>query len=449
MHASKDVVVRDAASGTEESRGHRSIRSYMRLGGVTVVVLFGGLAGWAAMASISGAVIAPASVVVESNSRTVQHLDGGIIDQILVKDGDTVAAGDLLMRLDPTVPAANLAIVNHQLDELLAQQARLDAEREQRSDIVFPEELLKRRNTDPHAETAIRGQTALFNARRNALESQKAQLREQIRQIDDEITGLAAQRDAASDRIKLFDQELEGLTALSEKGLISISRVLSLKREAAQLEGERGNLIAQIAQAKMKQGETEIQILQFDRNRQADVNTELRDVQTKIAELEEKRIAAEDELKRLDIRAPRSGRIFDLAFHTIGGVVKAGEPILKIVPTDDYLVIEARVSARDIDQVHQGQTAAVRFPSFDERATPELLGTVREIAADLTQDKVRNSEYYKVQIKLDDGETAKLGDKKLLPGMPADAFIQTVPRSPLSYLIKPLTDQMHRAFREE
>ena len=424
------------------------IGRYLFVSRVVIAVLVLGLGGWAAVASITGAVIASGTLTVISNSKTIQHLTGGIVSEIAVKEGDTVKAGDLIMRLDATLPKANLAIITKQMDELLARQGRLEAEREDRDVIRYPPALEKRR-TDPQVRVAMMGQAKLFRARENAMDGQRKQLGERVSQLRDEIRGLEAQRKAKAEEISMIRDELAGLEELRAKGLVPKTRLTQLRRQAARLNGEEGSLLAAKARAQGRIAETEVQVIQLDRDRQAQVVTELRQVQLKISELIERRIAAEDQLRRVEIRAPIAGRIHDLEFHTIGGVVQGGKEIVKIIPSKDELIVEARLEPKDIDQVREGQTSSIRLSSFNQRSTPELTGTVSHVSADLMRDGKRQHSFYKVRIRFDPGEINRLEGRELIPGMPADVFIQTNSKTALSYLIEPLTDQLGRAFREE
>lgn len=424
------------------------IGRYLFLSRVVIAVLVLGLGGWAALASITGAVIASGSLTVISNSKTIQHLTGGIVSDIAVKEGDAVKAGDLIMRLDATLPKANLAIITKQMDELLARQGRLEAEREGHDVIRYPPALAKRRD-DPQVRVVMMGQAKLFRARTQAMEGQRKQLRQRVSQLRDEITGLEAQRKAKADEISMIGDELTGLEKLRAKGLVPKTRLVSLRRQAARLNGEEGSLIAAKARAQGRIAETEVQIIQLTRDRQAQVVSELRQVHLKISELIERRIAAEDQLRRVEIRAPIAGRIHDLEIHTIGGVVQGGKEIVKIIPSKDELIVEARLEPKDIDQVREGQTSSIRLSSFNQRKTPELTGTVSHVSADLMRDDKRQRTFYKVRIRFDAGEIDRLEGKELIPGMPADVFIQTGSKTALSYLIEPLTDQLGRAFREE
>ncbi len=424
-----------------------NIRRHMLWAFFLIAVLFGGVGGWAAMMKIAGAIIATGTVVVESNSKKVQHQEGGIVRIIHVSNGDSVEAGDLLVQLDTTVTRANLAVITGQLDELHAQKARLIAEQHARADIDFPDRAVDA----AHArEIAVieNNQTDLMIARRNAFEGHKKQLGEQIVQFRKQIEGLVAQRDAKSQEMILIKDELKGLQSLLEKGLVTLTRVISLNRDNARLRGEHGNLIAQIAQVREAIGERKIQILQVEEDFQAEILEQLQDVRTRIAQLEEQRIAAEDRSTRVDIRASRSGYIHQLSTHTIGGVIGAGETIMRIVPHEDRLVIEARIQPMDIDQLSPGQEAVVRFPSFDQRTTPELKANLKKLSADLTQDEITGLSYYLAHLTVPESELSKLGKKTLIPGMPAEVFVRTEYRSVLSYLVKPIGDQIAHALRE-
>lgn len=431
-----------------EQQISQSIRSHTVIGSLVIILLLGGLGGWLAFASIAGAIIASGTVVVENNIKRVQHREGGIVGSIYVKDGDDIEAGSLLIKLDGTLTRANLAIVSQQMDEFLGRQARLEAQRNLRSKIEFPPYLLAR-NKAIEVAKIISGETSLFVALRETMATQKAQLTERVAQLYEEIKGLTAQRKSKDKQSEIIDEEIFGLSDLFEKGLVPKARILALKREAAKLDGESGQLISDVARAKGRITETKLQLSQVDQNMRADVAKELREVNIKLAELAERKIAAEDQLKRLEIRAPRSGFVLQLAVHTIGGVIAAGETIMMIVPREDKLTVEVQVIPTDIDQLHVGQAVVLRFPSFNQRTTPELNGSILTIAADLTRDQVTGMQFYVVRINLPKLEVTKLGSKGLRPGMPVEAFVQTGERTALSYLIKPITDQIMRAFREE
>jgi HlyD family secretion protein len=418
------------------------------VGTILVAALVLGLGGWAATAQISGALIAQGSIVVDSNVKKVQHPTGGVVGELFVRDGDHVKAGDMLLRLDETVTRANLAIVTKGLTELYARKARLAAERDGADSVVVPPELARHLD-DPDVKDALASERKLFDLRRQDRLGQKQQLRERITQLQQQITGLAAQQDAKDKGIALVEQELQGVRDLWQKNLVQLSRLTSLEREEAQLQGERGQLIAQVAEAKGKIVEIQLQIIQVDEDLSGDVAKELRDIDSKIGEFVERKVTAEDQLKRTDIRAPQDGIVFQSTANTVGGVITAGDPIMLIVPESDNLMVEVKVDPKDIDQVQFGQPVVLRFTSFNVRTTPELNGTVSRIAADTTTDQRTGQSYYLVRISMTADEIKRLGDVKLTPGMPVEAFIETGERTMLSYLVKPLRDQLMRAFREK
>jgi len=412
------------------------------------LVLVIGVGGWAATAVISGAVVASGSIVVDSNVKKVQHLTGGIVGELRVRDGDRVRAGDIVVRLDETVTRANLAIVTKGLDELTARKARLESERDGSDTIIFPAQLLAGAG-DPDRAAAMDSERKLFNLRRTARNGQKAQLRERIAQLGEEIAGLTAQQNSKAKEIALIERELAGVRELWKQNLVQLTRLTALEREAARLDGERGQLIAAAAQAKGKIAETTLQILQIDQDIASDVAKELREVDGKIGEFIERKVTAEDQLKRIDIRAPQDGTVFQLAVHTIGGVITAGDPIMLIVPDADNLSVEVKVNPQDIDQLQLNQKAILRFTAFNVRTTPEIEGTVTRISADTSTDQRTGQSYYTVRIAMAADQVERLGDVKLLPGMPVEAFVQTGDRTMFSYLMKPLHDQFVRAFREK
>lgn len=424
----------------------RSIKIYSFLGYFLIFILVVGMGGWAAWASISGAVIAQGTVTVEGASKKVQHAEGGIVSEIHVEDGQYVKAGQLLIRLDETEIKANLSIVETRLNELLAKQARLEAERDKDNRIEFPEFLLgdKREDSVKH----VSGQRKLFRARQNANKGKKEQLELRIVQLEQEIIGLSAQHKSKQKQIQLIGEELKAIRVLREKELVPAHRLLTLEREAARLIGAQGEHVAAIARARGKINETKLNILQVEQDFQTEVLSELRDVQSKIAEYVERKVAADTKLKRTEIRAPKSGYVHQLNVHTIGGVISASEPAMLIVPQQDILEVEALIEPHQINQVKIGQKATLRFSAFDQRTTPEVFGEVANVSADLVRQTADGPAFYKVRIKLTTQELDRIGNKKLKPGMPAEVFIQTEARTALSYLVKPLKDQLTRTFKE-
>ena len=426
----------------------RSMRRHLLVAVVVVCILVIGVGGWGTTAVISGAVVASGSLVVDSNVKKVQHPTGGIVGELRVRDGDHVHAGDIVVRLDETITRANLAIVSKGLDELMARKARLESERDGWDTIVFPAQLVAGAS-DPDRAAAMDSERKLFNLRKTARSGQKAQLRERVAQLGEEIAGLTAQQNSKSKEISLVERELAGVRDLWSKNLVQINRLTALEREAARLDGERGQLVAAAAQAKGKVAETALQILQIDQDIASEVAKELREVDGKIGEFVERKVTAEDQLKRIDVRAPQDGTVFQLAVHTVGGVITAGDPIMLIVPEADNLAVEVKVNPQDIDQLQLNQKAILRFTSFNARTTPEIEGVVTRISADISTDQRTGQSYYTLRISLPPEQVQHLGDVKLLPGMPVEAFVQTGDRTMLSYLMKPLHDQFVRAFREK
>ena len=426
----------------------RDIRITALIGGAALLALLGTVGVWAATAPLSGAVIAQGQVVVESNVRRIQHPTGGVVGQILVNDGDRVKAGDVLVRLDETTARANLAMVDNQLNQLGARRARLEAERDGKSVLVFPPGLADHAGTEAIA-SILADEETLFSSRQAARDGQISQLRERIAQTQEEISGLAAQVASKREQIRLIELELEGVRKLYAANLVSISRMTSLEREAARLAGEAGQLVAETARAKGRITETELQIIQIDQEQRREVSTELRDVETRLADFAERRVSALDQLQRIELRAPQDGVVHQKAVHTVGGVVSAGEQLMLVVPEHDGLVIEARIEPQLIDRLKAGQNVILRFSAFDSATTPDLAGILTRISADLTRDQQNGTAFYVVRIALRAGEHARLAGKELVPGMPVEAFIQTGERTALAYLVKPVEDQLMRAFRHD
>jgi HlyD family secretion protein len=430
------------------SPSHAAIRRLTRAGMIVVLLLVGIVGGWAGTAEISGAVIASGIMVVDSNVRKVQHQAGGIVGEIRARDGDKVKAGDILVRLDETATRANLAIVTKNLDELLARKARLIADLEGEAIIHFPKELTQKAVQDAEVAHMLKSERKVLELRINARFGQKAQLTERNIQLREEIAGSEAQERSKSQEIAFIQRELEGARALWNKNLIPISKLTILERDAARLEGERAKIIAAVAAGKGKISEIILQILQVDRDASSEISRELREVESKIGELVERKVAAEDQMRRIDIRAPHDGTVHQSIVHTVGGVVTPTDVLMLIVPFSDTLVAEVKVQPQDIDQLWQGQTALLRFPAFSQRTTPEISGSVSRISPDITLDQRSGGSYYTVRIALSADEVGKLGDVKLVPGMPVEALIKTGDRRVISYLVKPLQDQINRAFRE-
>jgi HlyD family secretion protein len=433
-------------SGVEIKGAQKSIRLHLIIGLAVVVVLAGGFGGWASTAEISGALIAPGSIVVESSIKKVQHPTGGVVGEVRAHDGDLVKAGDIVVRLDDTVTKASLAIVTKNLDGLLARAARLQAEQQGLDKIVFPASLLSRAD-DPDVKNVIVSETKLFEVRTTGRVGQKAQLRERVTQLKEEIDGLEAQTNAKDQEIALVEKELVGVRSLYDQHLVQLTRLTTLERDAARLAGERAQYVASRAQAKGKITETELQIIQVDKDLVSDVSKDLRETNDKIGEFVERKVTAEDQLRRVDIRAPQSGVVEQSTVHTVGGVITAGDTIMLIVPQADDLQVEAKVNPQDIDKLQVGQKTLLRLSAFNQRTTPELNGVVTRVSPDVTVEQRTGQSYYTIRVSMPPEEVARLGEVRLIPGMPVEAFVQTGERTLLSYLVKPLSDQLMRAFR--
>jgi HlyD family type I secretion membrane fusion protein len=423
---------------------------FIRLGFGAVAVLFGGVLFWSVVAPISAAVIAPGLVSVESNRKSIQHLDGGLIEELYVREGDKVDEGDLLARLDDTAAGANLALIDGQLTELYARRARLEAERDgldimavTRGDAGVIATLQSAEKRD--------GQQQLFDARRQTKLTQLRLLEERVVQQKERITGLEAQISSSRRQRALIEDELKGVRELNEQGFAPLTRVRALERESSRLVGERGALRATVAEATSIIAEAQLEIERLRETDREDAITELRDVELSIAEREEKRVATAEILQRTEIKAPQAGRVIGLTVHTVGGVIAPGAVLMEIVPNNDRLQISAHVAPRDVDKLRAGQETLVRFSSLGGRATPEAQGVVRNISADSFIDKVTGASYYLVLVDIPQGEEIDklLRGVALVPGMPVETFIRTGSRPAISYLLKPLTDALARSMREE
>ena len=435
------------STDTARPEGDENARPYIFAGLFTVVVLIGGLIAWSTTARIDGAVIAPGTVVVESNRKAVQHLEGGVIGEILVREGDQVEAGQVLIRLDKTIEQSNLAVIVDQMNELKARQARLRAEIDGSDEIAFDADLAALAET-PKVRAVMNGQKELFEARRSTREGQRGILEQRIANFRDQIKGLKEQHAARSRQIDLVRDELKGVESLNKKGLAPITRVLELKRQLTQIEAQRAEHTTDIARSTNSIGEVKLQMIQVDRDLRETANTELRDIQARIQGLVERRVGAEARLARVEITAPQAGTVLALKAHTVGGVVQAGETIMEIVPGDDRLVLQAQVLPQDVNKVQAGQKSRIRLTAFDQQVTPEVFGTLLNVSADKLEDRRGAASYYVARIAIDDAELAKLQDVALVPGMPAEIFIQTGERVAISYILKPLLGNFERAFKD-
>ena len=418
----------------------------MTLGLIALLVLVGGFGTWAVMAQITGAVIASGQIEVDRNRQVIQHPDGGVVDVILVQEGDAVVKGDTLIRLDASLLKSELAVVEGQLFEIIARRGRLEAERDGETALTFDPLL----SDVPQGPSLIAGQTRLFDARLESSIRAIEQLQQQRAQISSQISGIAAQQTALATQSDLIQQELTNQQTLLRQQLIQASRVLALQRQEANLLGRVGELTASAAQAAERQTEIEIQILTLASTRREEAITRLRDLQYNELELSERRRTLRQRLDRLDLRAPVSGIVYGMQVFAEQSVIRGAEPVMFLVPQDRPLVIATKVQPTDIDQIHLGQDVTLRFSAFDQRRTPELMGTVTLVSADIFLDDATQVSYYQAEVQLNEGEAEKLPeDMVLIPGMPVEAFVRTADRSPMDYLLKPLADYFAKAFREQ
>lgn len=423
-----------------------ALRRYLRVGMIAVAALVFGLFGLAAIINISGAVIAAGSVSVASKVKKIAHPTGGVIAEVYVRDGVKVRAGQPLMRLDTTVAGVSADVSQEGLTQLLARRARLEAERDGRSFPAFPAQLLN--SGTPAARQAIAEESRLFRLKQQARNGLHAQLQDRIRQMEQQIDGYQSQISANSQQSALIKPELEGVRGLWEKKLVTINKLNSLERTAVELDGASAAHSANIAQTRSRISEIRQQAIQLDQEARSQAGTELAEVITALNDQQVRKVSTGDTFDRSVIRAPHDGIVDKLAFSTIGGVVPPAETIMEIVPDSDDMIVEARITPADVDQLSIGQPANLRFSAFNLQTTPELSGRLTHVSAEAATDERQGYTYYSVKLEVDENELKRLGSLKLVPGMPVEAFIQTGERSFLSYITKPLRDQFNRAFRE-
>jgi len=426
-----------------------SIRSPLVIGVITLCILLGGFGSWTVLSSISGAVVATGQIEVDSNRQIVQHLDGGVVAEILVDEGDIVSEGDVLIRLDPKELASNLLVTENQLFEIMARRARLEAERDGLDTLRFADELLQKATNKPDVLDMVDGQRRLFEARRVSAANEIEQLSKRKTQIADQIQGIQAQQESMRIQLELIDEERNAQQSLLDRGLAQAATVLALRRTEANLKGQLGELIASEAQARGRITETEIEILRLGSQQREDAIQRLRDVRFNELELIETRQALREQINRLDITAPASGIVYGMQVHTPRAVIRPADPVLHLVPQDSPLVISAQVATTDIDQIFINQDVTLRLSALDQRLTPEIFGKISLISADAFRDETSGASFYRVEVSINPGQQELLPeDTVLIPGMPVDSFIRTNDRSPMAYLIKPLADYFSRAFRE-
>jgi HlyD family type I secretion membrane fusion protein len=424
----------------------KGLRGRVYAGTFAAFLLVGAVGGWAANAELAGAVVAAGQIKVDKDLRSIQHLDGGIIREIAVKKGDTITEGQLLFKLDSTQTKAELQIVESQLTELLAKQIRLVAERDNLDAVPQPRDPFKLGVANSEA---MKGETRLFKGNYTSRESQKKQLELSISQLEHEIGGLESQSAANLSELTLVDAELKKVKELQRKGLIEYSRVYGSTRDRTRLLGEKGNVEANIARSGERRNELRVNLQSIDQIARNDAQKALSDIEPRISELEQRYNAIIDRLSRTEIRSPIGGTINEIAVNTIGGVITPAQKLLTIVPENAKLQIEVKLQPSDIDQVFVGQHTKLRFSAFSSRSTPELDGNVAFVSPATTSDSNTGQVYYVALVEVKESEYAKLDGKKLLPGMPVEAYVQTESRTAFSYFAKPFTDQFTKAFREQ
>lgn len=444
-NASPYGLVSNARSAGKVKETQFGMRGRVVIGSIMAVLLVAGIGGWAATARLSGAIISNGTVLVDDNVKVVQHLDGGVVRSIEVRKGEAVAKEQVLLRLDDVQIRTEQSILRGQLAELTARRARLIAERDDAAEIIVPTGYL---DTYPDAGAILQGEQQLFDSTRRNRQSQRDQLEMQVTQLREEVGGLDFQAAALADELVLAREERGRMSALSEKGLIETTRINVADRELARMQGSQGELTASIARSKARISEINLQILAIDDLAYTDAQRELRSVEASIAELQNRLAEVDDRLARTQIRSPVAGTVNELSVTTLGGVISPAERLLTIVPEDAKLKIEFRVAINDIDQIQVGRDAKLRFSAFNQRTTPEIAGMVSRVSAAATSEPETGQSYYLAEAEVT-GELSALGDRGLIPGMPVEVFVQTEEQVAIAYFVKPFTDQITRAFREE
>lgn len=418
------------------------------IGYLALAILIGVIGVWSVKARIAGAVIASGMIQVENNRQVLQHPQGGVVDELLARDGDRVEAGDVVLRLDDKLLRSELAIIVSQLHELRAREGRFIAERDDTEDISFDSLLKDNENPADEITQLMKGQMRLFQARRVSFQNETRQIENQIVQTRDQIDGSLAQLVSSESQIELLTGELVNVQSLLDKGLAQASRVSALRREEAKLLGDVGRFKATTAQLKGDIARLEIAKLRLRLTRREEAISGLRDLSIQVIELVERELTARDTLSKMQLRSPVSGLIYGSRVFALQSVISPADPIMFVIPQNQPLIIFARIEVIHINQVHVGQEAVLRFSAFDQRTTPEIVGTVSKLSADAFTDETTGQSYYQAELSPKPDELAKLEGQTLLPGMPVEAFIKTSDRSPLSYLVKPLMGYFKKAFRE-
>jgi epimerase transport system membrane fusion protein len=442
----KSLPVGNAASAQPPGNNiMTSMEGPKRIGLLVFFLVFGVFGLWSALAPLDGAAYAPGSVTVKSYKKTVQHLEGGIVSEILVRDGDRVQAGDPLLVLDDTQPLAQLEIARSQSIALRVREARLIAERDGLAQVIYPESLSR---TDPRVAEEIGAQNAIFAARKSSLENNIEILEQRIEQLESQVVGLQAVKKSKEMLAASFAEELADTQALLSRGFSDKNRLRELERSFASYEGEAAELTSTIASTEVQIGETRLQILQQERELQNEVVNQLSEVQTNLKDVNERIIALEHIVSRTVVRSPEAGIVNGMQVHTIGGVIAPRSPIAEIVPATDELIVQGSVSPNDIDRVSEGQEATIRFSTFGS-SVPTITGNVLSLSADAMTDENTGAQYYQARIEVTPDGMEELGDLILMPGMPAEVFINTGSRTFLQYLFKPFSNAMARSFNED
>lgn len=429
----------------------KSLNLHAAVGVAVTVLIVGATASWASLAKIQDAVIAPGTVAVNSQKKKVQHPDGGIVADIYVNDDSHVDAGNVLFRLDGKQLTADMGTVRRRIFELAARRWRLQSERDAREKLpnwVPPKEAGSATNDDEDLKAIVDGQRQLFVTKLEVLKQQKLQLKEQMSQLGQQVVGLSYVEDARNKQLEIARTEMGKLSDLAKNGLVPLTRWGPIQREEVGLVGEVGQAHAEKAKAQGQIAELKLKLIELDQDYRKEALVDLQAVEGELSQLSEKRIAIETKLQRLDVRAPVSGRIHELAVHTVGGVVSAGETLAYIIPDNDKLIVDALVPPKDIDRVHSGSQARIRFTSFDRTTTPELVGTVLWVSPDQELVGEYKRPAFRVRIDLDPNEIARLKGTKIRPGMEAEVMLTGSERTALSFIMKPMTDQLQHAFRE-
>jgi HlyD family secretion protein len=426
-----------------------SIRNLLRAFLASVVLVGGTVGGWAVTTKIDSAVVAVGTFVVKSNAQAVQHLEGGVVGAIMAREGQLVQEGQVLVRLDAAKVTSDLAIVERRLIDLVAEQARLEAERQDLDKVAMPPSPLAGPKAAETLRAAIAAQQSLLTEKRSAKASQLSQLSEKKTQIDNQLLGLGEQLKATRGELDQASADLEDQRMLDKKGLIRRPVLRQTEREVSRLQGQIGDTEARMASARSQLAETEFKMSEVRKSGQSDVLSQLQAVAEKIAQTEQERTAALDRMERLEIRAPRTGYVHELAIHTVGGIIGAGQTVMSIIPNTDPLIVTAKIRPDEIDQVHVGQPATVRLSSFKLATPPELEGTVTGVSPDQVKDERSGGAYFSVKIEVPREEESKLQGKELTPGLPAEVLIRGEPRRVITYLTQPLTDKLGLAFREK